>query len=123
MPRDPGEIRMRILAILRHLVGAEPQEYAVSSATGNPTRDGRAVDPAENGALADGQDDGFPREGRWWPDYLSFRPLYDRGGPISVTPSADGPIGTLARIELNIREGKDPGDGLPPDPLNDPESP
>lgn len=65
------------------------------------------------------------RHGRsgWKLDLLSFRPLHDRGGPVALSAGADGPIGTLARIELNHQEGRPPEDGLPPDALNQPGAP
>ena len=56
-------------------------------------------------------------------DRLSFWPLLDRGGSISVSGSAGGPIGTLARIELNELDGLPPGDGLPEDALQQPGAP
>lgn len=59
----------------------------------------------------------------WKLDLLSFRPLHDRPSPISTTASATGPIGTLARIEMNARAGRPLEDGLPPDALNQPNAP
>jgi hypothetical protein len=46
-------------------------------------------------------------------------PYLDRGGPVSLSPSADGPLSTLARIELNARSGRPLEEGLDhPDQLN-----
>jgi hypothetical protein len=49
----------------------------------------------------------FRRSGRseWKRDTLSFRPLHDRSGRLTVASSADGPIATLARIEMNAEDG------------------
>ncbi len=60
---------------------------------------------------------------RWRRDRLSFFPLHDRGGPVSLSPSADSALGTLAQIELNDRNGREPGFGLKPGQLDDPNSP
>lgn len=52
---------------------------------------------------------------------LEFIPLYDHTWPgtVSLSPSADGPIATLARIELNERRGRPLTEGLEdPDQLN-----
>ena len=53
-----------------------------------------------------------------------FEPLLDTHSPRTLTlaPSADGPIGTLARIELNSRQGRSLDEGLTHS-LNDPEAP
>jgi hypothetical protein len=52
---------------------------------------------------------------------LDYVPLYDRPAPLSLTPSANGPIATLSRIELNERRGRPLDEGLSsPDQLNQP---
>lgn len=63
------------------------------------------------------------RRDGWRQDYLSFQPLHDRPSPLSLSASADGPIGTIVRIEINARNGLPHEDGLPPDPLNEPGAP
>jgi hypothetical protein len=55
--------------------------------------------------------------------YPALRPLYDRGGPVSIYQGPSGPIVTLAKIQRNVASGRPPGEGLPPDPLNNPDSP
>ena len=44
-------------------------------------------------------------------------------GQISVSPSAESALGTLAEAELNIRDGLAPGHGISPGRLNDPNCP
>lgn len=56
-------------------------------------------------------------------DRLVLRPINDRGGPVGVYNGPSGPIATLVRITENAKQGRDLGEGLPPDPLNDPNSP
>lgn len=56
-------------------------------------------------------------------DDIAFRPLHDRGGSISVYSGPCGPIVTIARIMDNIRHGRPAGEGIPPNALNDPNSP
>lgn len=63
------------------------------------------------------------RRDGWRLDLLSFRPLHDRGGAITRSPQSDGPRATLARIELNVRSGRPPDEGLEPDQLNRPGAP
>jgi hypothetical protein len=64
------------------------------------------------------------RRNGWRSARFDMVPLYDRGGPISISPSADGPITTLARIELNERRGRPLDEGLDhPDQLNTPGAP
>ncbi len=67
----------------------------------------------------------FPRKTNpdWHLDTLSFRPLNDRPSPVSGVPSADGPIATIARIELNAKNGLPLDYGLPPNALNQPDAP
>ena len=43
----------------------------------------------------------------WRSGRFDFVPLYDRGGTVSLSASADGPIGTLAAIELKQRRGEE----------------
>lgn len=58
----------------------------------------------------DGEPDGGPK---WVDDSLSLPPLYDRGGGVAVYRGPSGPIGKLARIEINRRLGKkDLAEGL-----------
>jgi hypothetical protein len=59
----------------------------------------------------------------YYDEKLVLRPLNDRGGPVGIYSGPSGPIVTLARIQENIRHGRPAGEGLPPDPLNDPNSP
>jgi hypothetical protein len=55
----------------------------------------------------------------WANDRVGYWPVSDRGGPMSeyIGPGDQGMIGVLAKIELNQEDGRDPGAGLPDDPL------
>jgi hypothetical protein len=136
MPYGLAVKRVSILAILRRLSVRDPREHILSSTAETPSTAAATEEPevrtaAETDATGRGDDagtngngDGSHDEGRWALDLIGgFVPLNDRGGPISLSGDADGPLLTLAQIELNIREGRDAGFGLRPDPLNDPESP
>jgi hypothetical protein len=57
------------------------------------------------------------------PSEIAFRPLYDRGGSLSVYSGPSGPIVTLARIMENVSHGRPAGYGIKPNALNDPNSP
>lgn len=64
------------------------------------------------------------RRNGWRYGRLDFIPLLDRPALVSLSPSADGPIGTLARIELNARDGRLLDEGLDhPNQLNQPGAP
>jgi hypothetical protein len=54
---------------------------------------------------------------------IAFRPLYDRGGAVGIYSGPSGPIVTIARIMDNVRHGRPAGHGIPPNALNDPNSP
>jgi hypothetical protein len=54
---------------------------------------------------------------------IAFRPLYDRGGTISIYSGPSGPIVTLARIMQNVSRGRPSGEGIAPGALNDPNAP
>jgi len=56
-------------------------------------------------------------------NYPALSPLHDRGGPVSVYNGPSGPIVTIAKVMDNVSKGRPAGEGLPPDPLNDPNSP
>lgn len=43
---------------------------------------------------------------------LNGMPYLDRGSPVSLAPSADGPIATLARLELNHRKHRPLDEGI-----------
>jgi hypothetical protein len=64
-----------------------------------------SMDLREHGHGGGGKDD-------WSDDSTSLSPLYDRGGGISIYSGPSGPIGKLARIELNRIEGRELNDGL-----------
>ena len=51
-------------------------------------------------------------------DDLGMSPLYDRGGPTGVYRGPSGPIGKLARIDLNHRLGRPPEEGLGDKPFS-----
>ena len=54
----------------------------------------------------------------------AFRPIGEHYSPtLGVYQGPSGPIATLARVSQNVREGRSASEGLPPDPLNDPNSP
>jgi hypothetical protein len=55
--------------------------------------------------------------------YPVLRPLHDRGGRVSAYSGPSGPIVTITKIVDNISKGRPAGEGLPPDPLNDPNAP
>jgi hypothetical protein len=54
---------------------------------------------------------------------LVLRPINDRGGSVGLYQGPSGPIVTIAKINDNVRHGRDPGYGLPPDALSDPNAP
>jgi hypothetical protein len=110
MPRDKSDRVMRIIALVRRIRGVGSQQVMPQMPSSNGAGDTVAT-ASMNG------------HGRWLPDFLSFRPLLDRGGPISISADADGPIATLARIDRNVREGRVGKHGLPEDTTLGPDSP
>lgn len=116
---------MRILALLRrrHAEGATVAMSSLDSPATSATPDIDGAADLQSKANGNGNGNGNNGHGRWLRDRLSFVPLYDRGGPVSLSPSADGPIGTLARIELNARRGRPLDFGLEPNQLNQQDSP
>lgn len=117
-----------ILDFLRRLSGRtilsmssviEPAATATAAEGEAPGSVDSTVQNGHNGHNGHNRHNGL----RWRRDRLSFFPLNDRGGPVSLSPSADSALGTLAQIELNDRNGREPDFGLKPGQLDDPNSP
>ncbi|MBX4197613.1 hypothetical protein KW801_03615 [Candidatus Saccharibacteria bacterium] len=59
----------------------------------------------------------------YFDEKIVFRPIDDRGGPVSVYSGPSGPTVTLGKVMKNVGQGKPAGEGIPPGALNDPNSP
>jgi hypothetical protein len=119
---------MLILAVLRRLwaaTGLSPHRMEHLGAVPRPRQpliDDPPEEVTEAEVVEDIADESDGSEGGWEDDLLSYRPLHDRGGGVSVYQGASGPIGILARIELNWRtKREDIGEGVPDDPFNESE--
>lgn len=72
----------------------------------------------DEGPGADGAKS-LTNHGEWVSDLSSLPPLYDRGGGVAIYGGPSGPIGKLARIELNrLSKAESLDDGLGNEPFS-----
>lgn len=115
LTRGADSVRVLVGRLLARFHAADAQPVLVEGTTAPVYIDLPAAEVSSTLTNGDHNGNGNGKHA-WSEDRLTFRPLHDRGGPVAVYHGPSGPLGELAKLELDRRAAEYPQADTRPSP-------